>query len=284
MEMPERPQTTETPAPAYRLEAIYLYPIKSLGGIALSEAKLQRRGLQYDRRWMLVNVEGQFVSQREYPALAQLGTALHNGDLVVFEKQNPQTRLRISLAPPAALPQTMVQVWGDRCRAHLYGREVNEWFSDFLKAPVRLVFMPDSTLRRADGRYAPPRTPVSFADGFPYLIIGQASLDDLNRRLPQPVPMSRFRPNFVFSGGQPYEEDHWGHFCIGNAQFLAVKPCARCVVVTIDQDSGARSAEPLRTLATYRQKGHRILFGQNAVWTGEGDATVRIGMSLTKRC
>lgn len=284
METPERPQTAETPLPTHRLEAIYLYPIKSLGGIALSEAQLEPRGLRYDRRWMLVNADKQFVSQREYPALAQLGTALHNDDLVVFKKQNLQAHLRISLTPPAGLSHAMVQVWGDRCRAYLYGHEVNEWFSDFLKAPVRLAFMPNSTLRRADGRYAPPRTSVSFADGFPYLIIGQASLDDLNCRLSQPVPMSRFRPNFVFSGGQPYEEDHWKRFRIGEAQFLAVKPCARCIVITTDQDTGVRSAEPLRTLATYRQKGHRILFGQNAVWTGEGDTTVRIGMSLTKGC
>ncbi|MCS7037293.1 MAG: MOSC domain-containing protein [Saprospiraceae bacterium] len=283
MEKPEPSATAKTPLTDYRLEAIYLYPIKSLGGIALSEARLEARGLQYDRRWMLVNAEGKFVSQREYPALTQLGTTLRQDNLVVFEKQNPQVHLQLSLTPPAHLPQTMVEVWSDRCQACLYGNDINEWFSDFLKANVRLAYMPDSIFRRADGRYAPPRTPVSFADGFPYLIIGQASLDDLNARLSQPVPMSRFRPNFVFSGGQPYEEDHWKRFCIGSAQFLAVKPCARCIVVTTDQDTGVRSAEPLRTLATYRQKGHRILFGQNAIWSGEGEAFVRVGMPLTLR-
>ncbi len=265
-----------------RLEAIYLYPIKSLGGIALSEAKLELRGLQYDRRWMLVDANGQFVSQRECPALAQLGTDLREDKLAVFEKQNPQTCLHLPLPPPKDLPQGTVQVWGDRCRACLYGDDTNEWFSDFLKARVRLAFMPDRTLRRVDSRYTPTQMPVSFADGFPYLIVGQASLDDLNSRLQQPIPMSRFRPNFVFSGGLPYEEDTWKHFTIGHAQFLAVKPCARCVVITTDQDTGTRSAEPLRTLATYRQKGRRLLFGQNAIWLGGESTVVHIGMSLTK--
>ncbi len=170
--------------PGYRLDAIYLYPVKSLGAIALSEARLERRGLQHDRRWMLVDDEGLFISQREHPALARLGTAIEREHLIIFEKQRPAHRLALPLTPAAeAMPQQMVQVWGDRCRACVYGPEVNDWFCEFLGRRVRLVFMPNSTLRRADGRYAPAHTPVSFADGFPYLIIGQASLDDLNQRL-----------------------------------------------------------------------------------------------------
>ncbi len=267
------------------LEAIYVYPIKSLGGILLREAQLELRGLRYDRRWMLVDEDGRFVTQREQPALARLGTALEANQLIVFEKENPSRRLALSLAPEAvAMPARIVQVWGDRCRAQVYEKTVNEWFSDVLHTSVQLVFMPEATRRLVDGRYAQPSTPVSFADGFPYLIVGLASLDDLNRRLQQPVSVHRFRPNFVFSGGEPYEEDTWTAFAIGTAQFRAVKPCSRCAVVTIDQDTGSSSAEPLQTLATYRRQGHRILFGQNALWVGKGEHTVRIGMPLTKAC
>jgi len=269
----------------YRLEAIYVYPVKSLGGITLSEACLERRSLQYDRRWMLVDAQGQFVTQREVPALARLGTALQAGQLVIFEKERPAHQIGLPLAPPEkAMQPLMVQVWGDRCWALAYPPEINAWFSNYLRVEVQLVFMPHSTLRQVDRHYAPPKTPVSFADSFPYLLIGQASLDDLNQRLAQPVPMSRFRPNFVFSGGLPYEEDNWERFCIGEAHFLAVKPCARCTVITTDQDTGERSAEPLKTLATYRREGHRILFGKNALWTGEGSNRVHIGMLLTKGC
>ncbi len=269
----------------YRLEAICVYPVKSLGGITLSEARLERQGLQYDRRWMLVDAQGQFVSQREEPTLACLGTALQAEQLIIFDKQRPTHQISLPLTPhEEAMRSLIVQVWGDRCRALAYPPEVNAWFSEYLKAEVQLVFMPHSTLRQVDRHYAPPKTPVSFADGFPYLLIGQASLDDLNQRLKQPVPMSRFRPNFVFSGGQPYEEDNWEQFCIGEARFLAVKPCARCAIVTTDQDTGERSAEPLKTLATYRRQGHRILFGKNALWTGEGSNRVHIGMLLTKGC
>ncbi|MCS6929491.1 MAG: MOSC domain-containing protein [Saprospiraceae bacterium] len=265
----------------YRLEAIYIYPIKSLGGISCQQARLKLHGLQYDRRWMLVDAGGQFISQREYPILAQLGTAIDADNLLVFEKHNPKNRIHIPLVF-ADLPQTSVQIWSNRCRAYLYDEATCQWFSDFLHQRVRLVRMPDEAVRYADGRYAPPQTPVSFADGFPYLLIGQASLDDLNRRLAQPIPMNRFRPNFIFSGGLPYEEDTWRSFYVGNARFLAVKPCARCIVVTIDQQTGAYSPEPLQTLATYRQRDRRILFGQNVVWTGEGNDLVCVGMELTR--
>ncbi len=269
----------------YRLEAIYLYPVKSLGGIALQEAHLERRGLLYDRRWMLVDEQGRFISQREYPALARLGTALQGRLLRIFEKEAPSRFVDLAIEPPVEVREKRtVQVWGDYCRACVYPPEVNAWFSDYLHARVQLVFMPDNTLRRADGRYTPNPTTLSFADGFPYLLIGLASLEDLNRRLAQPVPMSRFRPNLVFSGGRPYEEDSWREFWIGEAQFLAVKPCARCAVVSTDQETGMRHAEPLQTLATYRRRGNRILFGQNALWTGEGSNFIRVGLQLTKGC
>jgi hypothetical protein len=171
----------------------------------------------------------------------------------------------------------MVEVWGDRCAAKAFKGAINAWFSHILGQNIRLVLMPESTRRHADGRYAPKGQYVSFADGFPFLLAGQASLDDLNSRLVQPLPMNRFRPNFVFTGGTPFEEDTWANFSVGDQLFRAVKPCARCMVITTNQDTAERGVEPLKTLSTYRKFGNKIRFGQNTVWLGNGDATIRVG-------
>ena len=258
------------------LSELYIYPIKSLGGIALREALVERRGLQYDRRWMLVDAQGRFVSQREVPAMTQLGTAIEGGQLRIFVKKNPADYLDIPLEE-GILFKTRVSIWSDKCTALEYPLFINEWFSDQLNFPVRLVSMPDTTRRQADGRYAPKGQYVSFADGFPFLIIGQASLDDLNQRLPDALPTNRFRPNLVFTGGKAYEEDNWTDFQVGHQAFRGVKPCGRCTIITTDQDSGAIGKEPLRTLAQYRSQGNKVLFGQNVIWMG-GDNNARIAI------
>jgi hypothetical protein len=265
------------------LSEIWIYPVKSLGGIALQEAKVEPRGLRHDRRWMLVDEAGRFVSQREIPRMALLGTAVEPPHLTVFWKKNPSEKIQIPLdAPASELEKLRVQIWDDQCQAQVLSKEINDWFSENLKQNLRLVVMPETSRRWADGRYAPKGQHVSFADGFPFLLIGQASLDDLNSRLAQPLPMNRFRPNFVFTGGEPCEEDSWREFQISNVQFQCVKPCARCIIPTTDQETAARAAEPLKTLATFRKSGHKILFGQNVVWLGEGEAWVKVGDEIQK--
>jgi len=260
------------------LSEIWVYPIKSLGGIALQEAVPEQRGLRYDRRWMLVDDTGRFVSQREIPRMAMLGTALEPPFLRVFWKDKPLENVLIPLEiNPIDLPKLRVGIWGDQCSARILPEAINQWFSYHLGQNLRLVFMPDTTRRRADGRYAPPGHHVSFADGFPYLIIGQASLDELNRRLEQPLPMNRFRPNFVFTGGQPFEEDLWKEFSINHQLFQGLKPCARCIITTTDQDTAIRAAEPMKTMATFRKFGNKILFGQNVVWLGKDESLVGVG-------
>ena len=270
--------TNSASALTMHLTEIWIYPIKSLGGIALPEAVVQRRGLQYDRRWMLVDTAGQFVTQREISAMALLGTIVEAPWLTVFSKTDPVQHIRIPLELPAdAAQKVMVEVWSARCAAQLMPAPINEWFSDILGQHLRLVRMPDTTRRAADGRYAPKGQYVSFADGFPFLIIGQASLDDLNSRLADPLPMNRFRPNFVFTGGTPFAEDAWTDFRIGDVSFKGVKRCARCVITTIDQETALRAREPLRTLAAFRRVGNNIYFGQNVVWMGEAEgAQVRV--------
>jgi uncharacterized protein YcbX len=250
----------------YRLTQINVYPIKSLGGFSVQEATVERRGLQYDRRWMLVDAQGQFMSQREIAAMTQLKTACTTNFLEVFDHKSPENRLQIDLQPPLAeMEKLRVKIWSETCSARLYPQAINDWFSDQLGMSLRLVYMPDTARRRADGRYAPKGHFVSFADGFPYLLVGEASLADLNERLAVPVPMNRFRANLVFTGGKAYEEDQWSDFTIGNVAFRGVKPCGRCLVITTDQDTGTRYQEPLKTLATYRRTNNKVLFGQNVV-------------------
>ena len=254
------------------LSEIWIYPIKSLGGISLPAATVQRRGLQYDRRWMLVDASGQFQTQRELPAMALLGTAIVAPWLEVFSKNDGNQRVQIPLDLPAgSLTKVMVQIWSNRCAARLMPAEINAWFSDILGKDLRLVWMPDTTHRAADGRYAPKGHYVSFADAFPFLIIGQAALDDLNLRLAEPLPMNRFRPNLVFTGGTAFAEDAWQEFSVGSVLFKNVKPCARCPITTTNQETAQRAQEPLKTLATYRRRGNKIHFGQNVVWLGEGE-------------
>ncbi len=262
------------------LSELWVYPIKSMGGISLTEATAQPRGLQYDRRWMLTDETGRFISQREIPGMALLGTAIENDHLRVFWKKNPAEHILIPLQfPEGDLPEITATIWDDTCPALVLPRYINDWFSAQLKQKVHLVYMPDSTRRHTDSQYTPEGQHVSFADAYPYLIIGQATLDELNRQLADPLPMNRFRPNFVFTGGTAHEEDAWSDFQIGSVTFRGVKRCARCAIPTTNQETAERAAEPLQTLATYRNFNKKILFGQNVILTGKEDV-VRVGMAV----
>ncbi len=262
----------------YRITQIWTYPVKGLAGIQTDESAIELRGLQYDRRWMVVDEAGKFISQREVPYMALIGTAIEGDMLRIFDRKQPENGISVTLdlEKNDKEQSAMVEVWSNRCRARQAGAFADEWLSDMLSTKVRLVAMPDQTRRPADGRYAPAGQIVSFADAFPYLFLGQSSLDELNRRLVTPVPMNRFRPNLVFEGGQPHDEDNWKDFSIGAATFLGVKNCGRCTVITTDQDTGQRQTEPLKTLSTYRQQNNKILFGQYAVWTGSAEMQQRI--------
>jgi len=256
-----------------RLQDIFIYPIKSLGGIRMEEAIVEERGFQHDRRWMLVDQSGRFVSQREFPMLSLLQVELETAGLRVFPKKQPDLNLFIpfNLSEGTEIP---VVIWDDRVIAQIVSKSVGRWFSDFLGFEVDLVKMPELAQRKVDARYAVNFESVSFADGMPYLIIGQASLDELNTRLVQPVPMNRFRPNLVFSGGAPFIEDEIRKIRIGTLDFQLVKPCARCVLTTINQETGAGGKEPLKTLATYRTVGNKVMFGQNALALNYGRVMV----------
>lgn len=242
----------------YTISQLFIYPVKSLGGIEVTEAHLTDRGLRYDRRWMLVDGNNQFLTQREHPEMCLLQTAIQDNELIVYDKNNPEDNIHVVLQPPPVSATIPVQVWDDACNAQLVSNAADAWFSAKLSMQCRLVYMPDSEKRKVDPEYAGENDITSFSDGYPLLIIGQASLDDLNSRLAKPLSINRFRPNIVFTGGKPHDEDIMAHVKINNIDLYGVKLCARCTITTINQATAEKAKEPLKTLATYRMKNNKI--------------------------
>jgi len=252
-----------------QISELYIYPIKSLPGIAVKAARVTEKGFEYDRRWMLVDENNLFISQREAPQMTQLLVSIKNDGLHIKHKINGEL-LIVPFDSPSSSNKETVTIWDDSCEAEYVSNDADDWFTSALGINCRLVYMPDDCKRIVDQRYAPGNSVTSFSDAYPFMIIGQASLDDLNSRLTEALPMDRFRPNIVFTGGEPYEEDMMGNFTIGNIDFYGVKLCARCIIPTINQQNATKGKEPLKTLAKYRQKNNKIYFGQNLVHNGEG--------------
>ncbi|QNF33677.1 MOSC domain-containing protein [Adhaeribacter swui] len=259
------------------LTDIYIYPIKSLGGVRVDQATVEPQGLQYDRRWLLVDENNQFITQRVFPRMALLQVHVQASGLLVTHKQKLTESLFITFDNQTySRDSVTVTIWDDQVTAVEVSPEISAWFSRILEINCRLVYMPPATQRPVDPRYALNHDVVSFADAYPVLVIGQASLNDLNSRLAVPVPMNRFRPNLVFSGGEPFAEDTWRDFTIANYPFTGVKLCSRCVLTTVNQDTAEKGTEPLRTLATYRTINKKIMFGQNVLPRTTGQ-TLRTG-------
>lgn len=258
----------------YTLKDINIYPVKSMGKISLTQAFAESRGLKHDRRMMLTDEQGKFLSQREIPEMAKFRMSMEDdGFLVKYEDEK--------LFLPFQMKRKRdrkVRIWADELIAPEADGHYSQWFSKHLKRPCRLIFMDKATTRKVDHRYAVNQETVSFSDGFPYLLIGTASLEDLNMRMQVPVPMDRFRPNLVISTHTPFVEDSFNIVRIGKVVFKRVKPCARCIVTTTDQNTGIRDKEPLLTLSSYRKKDNRVLFGQNLVCLREG--VLKVGDTL----
>lgn len=254
------------------LSEIVIYPIKSAVGISLDMAEVERRGFRFDRQWMLVDPEGTFLTQRQLPRMALIAPRLTFDQLIVDAPG--MERLHLPLVSDEQLSGS-VRIWGDRCRAAFVGPTADEWFGTFLEQPCSLVRFPETTFRHVDPKYAEPDDQVGFADGFPFLLVSEASLTDLNARMDRAVLMNRFRPNIVVSGCAPYAEDSWRKVSIGDIGFRSVKPCARCTITTVDQTTGHVGKEPLQTLAGYRRVGKKVMFGQNLIHDGFG--SIQIG-------
>lgn len=261
-----------------RLTGLHVYPVKSARGIALAEAELDDFGIRHDRRWMIVDDGGRMITQREDPRLALITTRFAGAgpDRLILDAPDVG-ELALPLAPPDG-PPLRVGIWRDAVRATVV-EAATGWLGDYLGAPRRLVYMPDGAFRRIDARYSPARRRVSFADGYPFLLISAEALDELNRRLDAPLPMNRFRPSLVVRGAGAHAEDGWRRVRIGDVVFDVVKPCARCVITTTNQATGERGKEPLRTLATYRKRRGKVMFGQNLIH--DRPARLRIGDPAT---
>jgi uncharacterized protein len=252
-----------------QISQLFIYPVKSLSGIAKQSIEITSTGFKHDRRWMLVDENNVFLSQRTHSQMALLQTAEKENGITIFNKQNPGGAIIIPFENKYN-EKIKVTVWDDVCDAIEVDKNLNKWFSDMLHINCKLVYMPDDTKRLVDKRYAANDEVTSFSDGYPILMIGQQSLDNLNRKLTDALPINRFRPNIVFTGGHAHIEDEMAAFTIDEINFLGVKPCSRCVMTTINQQTAQGGKEPLKTLATYRQKNNKIYFGQNVLQQQNG--------------
>ena len=248
----------------------------------MEKAIVTSRGLQFDRRFMLVDANNSFITQRHLPGLALFRTSIEGERLLVHQKDDAHEKLSLPLVPQPLSGRAMVNIWGDYCEAQYVDEAADRWFSARLDLQCRLVYMPESTQRRVDIEYAMENDITSFADDFHVLLIGESSLEDLNSRLEKPLPMNRFRPNFVMKGGLPFEEDTLEHFSINGIDFCGVKLCSRCVVTTTDQETAFRNSEPLKTLATYRVFNNKVFFGQNVLCRGRGMITIGDEVRISK--
>lgn len=267
-----------------QLSQISIYPIKSLAPLTKSQSIVTPRGLEQDRLLMLVDEQGLFITQRKYPKLALIQ--------VVDESPAAENSLDLSLSAPDMAPLRIsqgsfslqkipVEVWGDSCQALVADGLINQWFSQLIGFNVRLVSYDPSHPRPIAPDFSLPGDSVSFADGFPLLVISQASLDDLNSRLSTPVSMLNFRPNIVVSGSKAYAEDDWKKISIGDVTFDAVKPCSRCVLTTVNPTTGVKDpqGEPLKTLSQYRRAPGGVMFGMNLIPRDSGE--IKTGDAVT---
>lgn len=255
-----------------KIESLFVYPVKSCGGIELKRAQLTERGLLHDREWMVVTPNGRFITQREVPRLALVKTALRDDALLLTAPGLP--RLTVPLTRATRAESTDVTVWGDRVLASDEGDVAASWFGEHLGRDVRLVRFDQSRPRPTDPEWSQGQPGYSaFADGYPVLVISRASLDELNSRLPAALPIDRFRPNVLLAGCAPYAEDAIGSLILGDAKLRLVKPCTRCSIPSVDQATGElQGDEPMRTLRSYRWDAQMrgVKFGQNAIVDGTG--------------
>jgi len=258
------------------LERLTIFPVKSCGSVELLRSEVEERGLCFDRRWLVTDEGGRFLTQRELPQLATIRATLLDEELVL-SCGDARLTLPLSMHEGERVP---VQIWRDEVEAVRLGELADDWLRDVLGTDARLVWMPDDARRLVDERFAHDGEITSFSDGFPFLVLGRSSVDDLNARIEansgQPIGVERFRANFIVDGAPPYDEDTWARFRIGECEFEAVKPCSRCPIPTLDQTTGERlGPEPLRTLATYRRVGDKVFLAQNALARRLG--IVRVG-------
>lgn len=256
------------------LSGIYLYPVKSCAAVSVQQAGVEARGLEGDRRWMIVDADGRFITGREQPRLTLVRARIVESGLMLSAPDLPEILVR---QPESDQTRAPVIVWNSEVQALPAAPQANEWISHFLGMPATLVYQDAAARRPIGSSRVRPEDEVSFADAYPMLLISEASLSGLNQRVGRALSMLRFRPNLVVSGTLAHAEDDWTHIRIGKVEFEVLKPCARCKFTTIDPDTAERDprGEPLRTLASYRRVGSEVMFGQNLLARSTG--VLRVG-------
>ena len=260
------------------ISELAIYPVKSMRQIQLKKSSLQFGGLKHDRRWMVIDTDGVMITQRSKSRLCLIQPELLNPEHDCSLKLTAENMPDINVSVPDGSVQCKAKVWEDECNAYDAGDEIADWLGQFLELECRLVYFPDNEIRIVDQTYAQANDQTAFSDGFPILLTTQASLDDLNSRMAEDIPMARFRPNVVISGCEAFAEDDWKCLKIGDIALRIVKPCSRCTIPNVDINSAERCKEPIKTLVTYRKRDHEVFFGQNVIAVGEG--VIQVGMKV----
>lgn len=254
-----------------KVSSLFIYPLKSAQGIAQKSLEVINSGPRRDREWMLVDSNGNFVSQRVQPRMSQIHTQLSSDSLVVSAQGFPHLQI-----PFADWGQNNLEVklFGKSTQGVWLGSSYDQWFSDYLGGSFRLIRSPQQQSRETSGNHG-PKTEILFADGYPFLLTNAATLAELNAKMESPISMARFRPNIVIEGCSANEEQNWKKIKIGNVEFLSVKPCTRCVVINIDPTTGNKSNTVTKTLAGYRTREGQVIFGENLSHLKNG--TIQVG-------
>ena len=259
-----------------QVAALYRYPVKSLGGQSVGALKPEIRGFEDDRRWMFIEPNGQFISRRAVLTMCEYAAEIH-GDELRFIRITDGSVLGAVAGARQGSKRVDVTVWDDSLTATLIDHPDIPTIATGLGIPgARLVYMGNEDRRPVDPRFAEAHEEVSFADGFPYLVTTTASLDDLSTRVGEPLDERRFRPNIVVAQTIPFAEDDWAGLRVGNHRFRLPKPCARCIMITQEPDTGERNLRVLAELSAYRKVGHKVMFGMNACWAG-GEGIISVG-------
>lgn len=259
------------------LSNIFIYPVKSLAGIQVSSWQVTEKGFLHDRKWMLIDSNNQFLSQRRLPKMALIKTQLTETELILSTATSGSISLDLFPQDGAEIIST---IWKDQCLSKTLSKETDQWLSDFLGVDCKIVYQPDEVIRPVDPNYACASDKVNFSDGFPFLITSEASLSSLNQAMGLQLPMQRFRPNLVISQCESYAEDSWREISINNINFRLPKPCSRCAVPTIDIETAQTGKEPLTTLNRLRKWNKHVYFGQNALHDNTGELSINSSVTI----
>ncbi len=258
----EKEESQDSVNSTYRISGLFTYPIKSLGGISLSKTLVNPQGLDLDRRYMITDANGKFLTRRAYPQFSFLEVDFSDEKIKVTNRKKENESFHFFLEVQNR--KIEVDIWGNSVQAWTVSDEADTFFSDFLGFNAHLVKMGEGSIRSVkDPNYLDHQT--GFADGYPVLVISEASLRDLNARLDVPIPMDRFRPNVVVEGCRAFEEDENRFLESQFVKLKMVKPCSRCIMVNVDSQNAVVGKEPLQTLSVYRNQNHKVNFGQNAI-------------------